>query len=168
MSEWDPGWRRLAEERVSYGHDVQCVWLALHAARRLALSPRLLAVWAEALCDHCLRFGYDRKYGGFFYAGPPGRPAEDTKKEWWVQAEASVAMLEMYRLTGSAAYYAAFARTLRFIEAHQVAPQGSWWATCAANGVPKGTQRSSMWQGAYHSGRAMIRCAELLEDLAKA
>jgi mannobiose 2-epimerase len=168
VDEWHPDWRTSGQARASYGHDVQCVWLALHAARILALSPRLLASWAEALCGHCLRFGYDRKYGGFFYAGRPGRPADDTRKEWWVQAEALVTMLEMYRLTGSAIYYAAFSRTLDFIEAHQVAPEGGWWATRAPNGAPKGTQRSSMWQGAYHSGRTMIRCAEILDDLAGA
>jgi mannobiose 2-epimerase len=163
---WHPDWRMSGRARASYGHDLQCVWLSLRAARILSLSPRLLANWAEALCGHCLRFGYDHKYGGFFYDGRPGWPADDTRKEWWVQAEALVGMLEMYRLTGSAVYYAAFSRTLDFIEAHQVAPEGGWWATCAPNGAPKGTQRSSMWQGAYHSGRAMIRCAEALDDLA--
>jgi mannobiose 2-epimerase len=166
VDRWHPDWRMSGRARASYGHDLQCVWLALRAARILALSPRLLASWAEALCAHCLRFGYDRRYGGFFYDGRPGRPADDTRKEWWVQAEALVGMLEMYRLTGSAVYYAAFSRTLDFIEAHQVAPEGGWWATCAPDGTPEGTQRSSMWQGAYHSGRAMIRCAEALDDLA--
>jgi mannobiose 2-epimerase len=168
VDEWQPDWRMSGQARASYGHDVQCVWLALHAGRILALSPRLLASWAGALCSHSLRFGYDRKYGGFFYAGRPGWPADDTRKEWWVQAEALVGMLEMYRLTRSAIYYAAFSRTLDFIEAHQVAPEGGWWATRAANGAPKGTRRSSMWQGAYHSGRSMIRCAEILDDLAGA
>jgi mannobiose 2-epimerase len=165
---WHPDWRMSGPARASYGHDLQCVWLALRAARILTQSPRLLASWAAALGGHCLRFGYDRRYGGFFYDGRPGRPADDTRKEWWVQAEALVGMLEMYRLTGSADYYAAFSRTLDFIEAHQVAPEGGWWATCAPNGAPKVTQRSSMWQGAYHSGRAMIRCAEALDDLAGA
>ena len=121
-----------------------------------------------ALCDHSLRFGNDRQHGGFFYTGYPGRRADDTRKEWWVQAEALVSMLEMYRLTNSPRYYAAFRRTLDFIEVHQVAREGGWWSTRTAAGAPQGTQRSSMWQGAYHSGRAMIRCANLLDELARA
>jgi cellobiose epimerase len=165
---WHPDWRLSGPARASYGHDVECAWLVLSAARVLGLSPRLFASWAEALCAHCLRFGYDRRHGGFFYDGHPGRPADDTRKVWWVQAEALVGMLEMYHLTGSAAYYAAFSRTLDFIEAHQVAQEGGWWATCARHGAPEGTQRSSMWQGAYHSGRAMLRCAETLDELAAA
>lgn len=169
IADWDPAWRVAAPRKphASYGHDLECVWLALRAAQTLGLSPQLLRNWAEALCEHSLRFGHDRQHGGFFYAGHPGRRADDTRKEWWVQAEALVSMLEMYRLTDSPHYYAAFRRTLDFVEVHQVAREGGWWATRAASGAPQGTQRSSMWQGAYHSGRAMIRCAKLLDELAR-
>jgi mannobiose 2-epimerase len=166
---WLPDWRMLQTPgnlRASYGHDVECAWLTLDAARALGRPPRLLAGWAEALCGHSLKFGFDREHGGFYYTGPPGRPAEDTRKEWWVQAEALVAMLEMYRLTGKPEYYDAFRRTLDFVEEHQVAREGGWWATRAADGSPRGDQRSSPWQGAYHNGRALLRCAGLLEDLA--
>jgi cellobiose epimerase len=170
IGDWHPAWRMAAARKpqASYGHDLECVWVALRAARTLGLSPRLLLNWAEALCEHSLRFGHDRKHGGFFYTGYPGRHADDTRKEWWVQAEALVSMLEMYRLTNSPRYYAAFRRTLDFIEVHQVAREGGWWSTRTAAGAPQGTQRSSMWQGAYHSGRAMIRCANLLDELARA
>jgi mannobiose 2-epimerase len=170
IADWDPAWRvrEVPKPQVSYGHDLECVWLALRAARTLGLSPQLLRNWAETLCDHSLRFGNDRQHGGFFYTGYPGRRADDTRKEWWVQAEALVSMLEMYRLTNSPRYYAAFRRTLDFIEVHQVAREGGWWATRTAAGAPRGTQRSSMWQGAYHSGRAMITCANLLDELARA
>lgn len=168
VDEWLPDWRMMPsrKSRVSYGHDVECVWLTLRAAGVLGVHPRLLQSWAEALCGHSLTFGYDRKHGGFFYAGRPGRRAHDTRKEWWAQAEALVSMLNVYGLTRKAMYYAAFSRTLDFIEAHQVAREGGWWATRAADGAPRGTERSSMWQGAYHGGRAMIKCTELLDDLA--
>jgi mannobiose 2-epimerase len=77
-------------------------------------------------------------------------------------------MLEMYRLTGKVEYYTAFRQTLDFVEKHQVAREGSWWATRTADGAPSNDTRSSPWQGAYHNGRAMILCARLLEHLAKA
>jgi mannobiose 2-epimerase len=168
---WQPDWRMVETPgnlRASYGHDVECVWLTLDAARALGLSPRLLRGWAEALCTYSLKNGYDREHGGFSYTGPLGRPADDTKKEWWVQAEALVSMLEMYRLTEKPEYYDVFRQTLDFVAKHQVAPEGSWWATRAADGSPKGDQRSSPWQGAYHNGRAMLWCAKLLEELAAA
>lgn len=167
---WRPDWRMIEEPanlRASYGHDVECVWLALDAGRALGLSPRVLRGWAERLCAYSLKYGYDRQHGGFYYTGPLGRPAQDARKEWWVQAEALVSMLEMYRLTGERSYEDAFRQTLDFVEKHQVARNGGWWATRAADGSPRGETRTSPWQGAYHNGRAMLRCAKLLEEQAK-
>jgi mannobiose 2-epimerase len=166
---WRPDWRMVETPRnlrASYGHDVECAWLTLDAARALGQPPALLRGWAEALCAYSLRHGYDRAHGGFFYTGPLGGPADDTRKEWWVQAEALVSMLELYRLTGRREYYDAFRQTLDFVEKYQVAREGGWWATRAADGSPKGETRTSMWQGAYHNGRSMLRCAKLLEELA--
>ncbi len=130
-------------------------------------SPALHRSWAEALCGYSLKHGYDHERGGFFYTGPLGKPATDQRKEWWVEAEALVAMLELYQLTGKQEYYTTFSQTLDFIEKYQVAPQGSWWATRSADGSPQGTTRTSPWQGAYHNGRAMILCAKRLDQLAQ-
>ena len=52
------------------------------------------------------------------------------------------------------------------VEKHQVAREGSWWATRKADGSPAGTSHTSMWQGAYHNGRSMLLSAKLLDDLA--
>jgi mannobiose 2-epimerase len=167
---WRPDWKMVEEPsnlRASYGHDVECVWLTLDAGRALGMSPRLFRGWAEGLCSYSLKYGYDSRNGGFYYTGPLGRPAQDTRKEWWVQAEALVAMLEMHRLTGKREYEDAFHRTLDFVAKHQVARQGGWWATRAADGSPQGQTRTSPWQGAYHSGRAMLRCVQLLEERAE-
>jgi mannobiose 2-epimerase len=167
---WFPDWRMVDTPRnlrASYGHDVECAWLTLDAARRLGMAPSLLRGWAEALCDYSLKYGYDRQHGGFFYTGPLGQRADDTKKEWWVQAEALVSMLEMHQLTRKREYYDAFSQTLDFVERHQVAKEGSWWSSRKADGSPLGDQRSSPWQGAYHSGRAMLLCAKHLEAMAE-
>ncbi|MFO0911736.1 MAG: AGE family epimerase/isomerase [Pirellulales bacterium] len=166
---WHRDWRVIESPqnlRASYGHDVECVWLTLDAARAIERPDSLLRGWAQATVDYSLRYGYDRQHGGFFYTGPVGEPAEDRRKEWWVQAEAIVSMLEMYRLTGDPEYYRAFAETLDFIDRHQVAPGGSWWATLSAEGnVPPGMSRTSMWQGGYHNGRGLLVSAQLLDDL---
>jgi mannobiose 2-epimerase len=162
-------WRPLKTPqnlRASYGHDVEGAWLCLDAARALGHPPATLRSWAEGLVGYSLRHGYDRTHGGFFYTGPLGKGANDTKKEWWVQAEALVSMLELARLTGKGEYYQVFAQTLDFVEKHQVAAKGSWWATRKADGSAGSASRSSMWQGAYHNGRSMFLCTRLLEDLA--
>jgi cellobiose epimerase len=168
---WFPDWRMVPTPRnlrASYGHDVECVWLTLDAARSIQMPEALLQNWAETICQETLRYGYDYQHGGFYAGGDPGAPADDTRKTWWVQAEALVSMLEMFKLTGNPEYYQRFTETLDFVAKHQVAQEGSWWATRAADGSPTNDrQRSSPWQGAYHNGRAMIHCANLLEDLAQ-
>lgn len=167
---WTPDWRRLETPqnlRASYGHDIECVWLVLDAASALSMPKSTLLSWAQALADYSLKYGYDARHGGFFYTGPLGQPAQDTKKEWWVQAEALVGLLTLYRETGRPEYYKAFEETLDFIEAHHVAPGGSWWATLQSDGSASGNpSRTSMWQGAYHNGRALLWSARLLETMA--
>lgn len=166
-----PDWKPIETRqnlRASFGHDVEAAWLCLDAARALGHPDNLLRSWAEGLVGYSLEHGYDRTHGGFYYTGPLGMNADDTKKEWWVQAEALVSMLELYKLTGRQEYYDVFAQTLDFVEKHQVAKEGSWWATRRADGSPAGPSRTSMWQGAYHNGRSMLRCAHLLEELAAA
>lgn len=166
---WWPDWRVVDEPRnmrASYGHDVECLWLGMEAVRALGWPEALYRGWARSLGDYCLEYGYDGDHGGFFYMGDSREMADDTKKEWWVQAEAMVGMLELFRLTGEAKYYRAFEGTLDFVERHQVAPGGGWWATLRSDGTASGSDtRSSMWQGAYHNGRALLLSAILLESL---
>jgi mannobiose 2-epimerase len=166
-ADWKPI-RTPRNLRASYGHDVEAVWLCLDAARALGRSTALYRGWAEGLAGYSLRHGYDRTHGGFYYTGPLDKDADDTKKEWWVEAEALVSMLELYKLTGRPDYYHVFVQTLDFVEKHQIAKEGSWWATRKADGSPTGTTRTSMWQGAYHNGRSMIVSAKLLDELAAA
>lgn len=153
-------------QRASYGHDVEGAWLCLDAVHSLGYPPALLRSWSEGIVGYSIRYGYDQQHGGFYYTGPLSKPADDTKKEWWVQAEALVSMLKLYQLTGKREYYDRFAQTLDFVEKHQVAKEGSWWASLKADGSPLNRSRSSMWQGAYHNGRAMMVCKNLLNELA--
>ena len=166
---WWPNWRMVEEPRnlrASYGHDVECLWLVLDAARTLGRPESLYRGWAMAIGGYAYEHGFDQEHGGFFYTGPLGMAADDTKKEWWVQTEALVGMLELYRQTGDARYYQAFVRTLDFCEQHQIAPGGGWWATRKADGsASDNDSRSSMWQGAYHNGRALLLSAKLLSNL---
>lgn len=146
---------------ASYGHDLEAVWLVLDSG----LDPEPHRAWAEAVCRACLSRGYDRKRGGLFHRGALGRPADDRRKVWWVQAEALVALLRMYGLTGSREYFEAFARTFRFVQRQQVCPAGGWWSLLEEDGSRGGdAQRSGPWQAAYHAGRALLYCAEMLDE----
>lgn len=164
---WNNDWSMIESDRnlrASYGHDVECAWLVLAAADALGWQSAMLRSWAKSTCDHAIRYGYDSKHGGFFYTGPLGAVSDDRKKEWWTQTEALVAMLTMYEMTGDSRYQNIFLQTLDFVEQNQVAPQGGWWATVNEDGsLGSNRSRTSMWQGAYHNGRALILCGQLLQ-----
>lgn len=163
---WNPDWTLIETEqnlRTSYGHDVECAWLVLEAGNALGRKPATMRNWAETICEHSIKYGYDRAHGGFFASGPLSGPSDDRRKIWWTQAEAMVAMLVMHRLTGDEKYREIFEDSFRFVEQYHLAKDGGWWATLEADGTLGQSQvRTSMWQGAYHNGRALLICERLL------
>ena len=79
-------------------------------------------------------------------------------------------MLEMYKLTRDGRYLNVFLKTFKFVEQYQIASPkdgGGWWAARNADGsLGDNISRTSTWHGAYHNGRAMLRCRDLLNELA--
>jgi mannobiose 2-epimerase len=119
----------------------------------------------RALFAHALRYGFDRKQGGFFYTGRLQRRADRLEKVWWVQAEGMLAALQMYCLTREKIYWECFAQTLQWILARQIDWKGGdWHYRIDRDGTPAG-DKAGAWKGPYHNGRAVLRCLELLERL---
>lgn len=169
MSARTSTWKMLLErrnQRANYGHDMESVWFTLDACEAAGIAIDEFIPRARAIYDFCLKHGYDSEHGGFYYKGSLAgfRPIHD--KVWWVQAEALVGFLKMFRLTGDPRYYRTFENVFDFIENHQLAPGGGWWESLHADGSPKARVRASRWQGAYHTARSMIMCARMLDQLA--
>jgi mannobiose 2-epimerase len=150
---------------ASYGHDLENLWLLEDALRAAGLP---VAPWIEFFrsnFDYAVRFGWDPRLGGFWDRGPLGKPATSRIKIWWVQAEALVSALTLYRLTGEKQYMDVFERTLQFVERHLVdAGRGEWWPQADEKGAAGGG-KAGEWKGPYHNGRAMIECIALLKGL---
>jgi mannobiose 2-epimerase len=90
--------------RVSYGHDIENVWLLMDACDAAGVSDYPLLDLYRALFDYSLKYGYDEANGGFYDSGPFNQPADRRSKIWWVQAEAAVSTLYMHRLTQDPKY----------------------------------------------------------------
>lgn len=150
--------------RVSYGHDIENVWLLMAAQRALGLSDGPLTGLYRSLMAYSLEYGYDGEAGGFYDSGPFNAAADRRDKVWWVQAEGLVAALYMYRLTGEARYAEVFGQTLDWIEAHQIDGRGGDWFSVVQQGQGQGN-KAGAWKSPYHNGRAMIECLETLDDL---
>lgn len=149
-------------DRVSYGHDLQNIWMLIEACNTAGISNGPLLNLYRMLFNYALQYGFDRKEGGFYYTGSFNAPADRREKIWWVQAEGLVSALQMYRLTGEEVYFNCFSKTLDWIVKHQVDwEHGDWHAQVAKNEKPSG-DKAGAWKSPYHNGRAMIRCLELL------
>ena len=156
-------WSPLAgDDRVSYGHDLENIWLLVEACDVTGLSHALLLDLYRTLFDSTLSHGVDHRAGGVYAGGALGKPADRCEKIWWVQAEALVSALQMHSLTGEASYFKAFKQILDWIVKRQADWEcGDWHARIGTNGKPHG-DKAHAWKGPYHNGRAMLKCLELL------
>lgn len=158
-------WKRLTEgdyARVSYGHDLENVWLLMEAAKAAGVSDAPLHDLYQVNWAYCLQHGWDAAQGAFCDSGLPGQSADRRQKVWWVQAEVLVSALRMYRLTGGARYREVFEKTWAFVESKLIDwKTGEWHAEVTADGQPRG-DKAQMWKAGYHNGRALVEClAEL-------
>lgn len=167
---YDRDWTPLLEDdyaRVSYGHDIENIWLLMDANDAAGLPNHPLLDLYKALLAYSLEYGYDRRNGGFFDSGFPRQPADRLGKIWWVQAEAIVGALYMYRMTRDPLYFEVFEKTWDFVWKQQIDwDNGEWHAAITPEGKAEG-DKGSIWKAAYHNGRAMIECLEILKELSR-
>jgi mannobiose 2-epimerase len=162
-------WKPLhgpAYGQVSYGHDLENIWLLVEACNAAGISTGPLLDLFCTLFGYALRYGFDHKKGGFYDTGSFNAPANRRDKVWWVQAEAIVSALYMYRLTRQEVYRHCFCQTLDWVVKYQVDwEHGDWYERVAPNGRQFGN-KAWAWKSSYHNGRAMLQCLQILPSLA--
>ncbi|MEE3258919.1 MAG: AGE family epimerase/isomerase [Candidatus Latescibacterota bacterium] len=152
-------------ELVYYGHDIENVWMLIEALDAAGLSSGPFRDFFRQIWDYGLDYGYDHEQGGFFNTGRLGQVAEGQTKIFWVQGEAMLSALYMYRLTGEERYFGNFSDILRWIDQRQVDwSDGEWFEEIDAAGVPKGV-KAGEWKAAYHHGRAVMESLVMLEAM---
>jgi mannobiose 2-epimerase len=160
--DWTPILDEVAA-RVSYGHDLENIWLLADALDAAGRPPAQFLGLYRGLFAYSMRNGFDDRLGGFFESGPLGRPADRLDKVWWVQAEALVSALTMYRLTGEASYADVFERTWRFVNERQTDWEGGeWHALVLPDGSHSG-RKAAAWKAGYHNGRALLESIRIIE-----
>lgn len=162
LENWQP-LHGLNYDRISYGHDLENIWLLVEACRAAGVFGSLLMDLYRTLFNYALKYGYDRMNGGFYDSGTFNSPADRREKIWWVQAEGLVAALQMYKFTGEQLYWDCFSLTLDWIVQHQVDwKHGDWYEMVDDEGRASGV-KAGPWKGPYHNGRAMLQCLDLLD-----
>ena len=141
---------------LSYGHNVEFAWLMIRAENVLGQKPS----WKHfyALLNHALKNGYDHERGGLYYRGFGDKPATDTEKIWWVQAEMLSALTDALKHKDDPRYETALSQELQFIKTCQVGPRGGVWLwAVAADGKPVDPTLANSWKANYHDVRAMMK-----------
>ena len=90
-----PDWKEVTDPKsagLSYGHNVEFAWLMIRAQKVLGAPPGWDQFYAHL--NHALKYGYDHERGGVYSRGSDDKPATDTDKVWWVQAEMLAALTE--------------------------------------------------------------------------
>jgi len=147
---FDPDYRPIID-LTSYGHDIEASWLLDRGTEVLGV-PRLefTATLAERI--HAIALDTD---GSVFNECEAGQA--DTRKVWWVQAEAILGFL-------NAGYTEAAERIWDYIKARFIDPrQGSEWLNeLHRDGSPiESMPIVNLWKCPYHNGRM---CFEVIKN----
>lgn len=161
---FDEDWKSLSQT-VSYGHDIEAVWL-IHRAAVDAGDETLTQRVVEMnllVAETTLREGIAPD-GGIYYEGfPDGRIDRD--RHWWPQVEASLGFLCVWQLSGEKKYYKAAWRTWNYGCTHLRNKElGEWYFRVDDEGRPyTEIPMVSFWKCPYHGSRACMEISERLK-----
>ncbi len=151
---------------TSYGHNIEFLWLFLHA---LEVLGEKVDPWRDRLAklaDHTVRYGVDPRYGGVFVEGPHDGPARDTQKEFWQQAESLVGLLDCYLLFREPRYWEAFQKVAGFVWDHLINHEvGEWYALLDRDGTVRWDYLGHAWKNNYHTTRSMVQTLQRLRRI---
>jgi mannobiose 2-epimerase len=169
--EFTNDWKPFGNVLVSYGHDLETVWLLTEAARVLGrpddpdIKSAMLTMGTGAAQQ-----GIDSNMGGYFEEGVPQGNPTSTDKIWWVESEALAGDFWLYRLTNDTMYVDRLEATLKFIEDHQrdnQNPGTEWFWGITKDGQinSRGDHKGEEWKASYHNSRALTFTERWISDL---
>jgi len=161
-------------DHVSLGHDIETAYLLLEASKALGMeNDSVTNLRAKKMVDHTIKFGWDKKYGGFFDGGyyfkDESKPQiVKNTKEWWAQAEALNSLLLISSIyPAEKEYYQKFCEQWNYIKVYLIDNEYSGWFWGGIDQVPqnKYAPKGSIWKVNYHTSRSLINCIKMLKNL---
>lgn len=153
-------------DNTSYGHNIEFLWLFLHALDVLGDVPTPWKERLSALAAHTVRYGVDKEYGGLFVEGPHDGLARDVQKEFWQQAETLVGLLDAYLLFEDPVYAEAFRTVFDFVWNRVINHKvGEWFALLDRNGKVLWDYLGHAWKNNYHTTRSMVQTLRRLRKI---
>lgn len=150
------------------GHAVEAMWMVMDLA---AQTNDLKTIEkATDITLKMLEYGWDDKYGGFFYFmdaqdKPMQWKLDWDQKLWWVHNEALIALLKAYQHTKRQDVWAWFEKVHQYTWKHFPDPEfGEWFGYLNRRGEILLELKGS-FKGCYHLPRSLYECWKTLEKL---
>jgi mannobiose 2-epimerase len=158
----NPDWSEVADASstmLSYGHNVEFAHLMIRTENVLGRTEDWPHFYAQI--NHALKFGYDHWRGGLYYRGLDDRPACDTTKVWWAQAEMMSALTEALLHEENAEHRRMLHQLVHFVNEFQADKcDGVWLNAVTKEGKPTNTSKADSWKDNYHETRALVKFTE--------
>ncbi len=155
---FDENWK-LMSDFISFGHDIEAMWLLIEAAKisgnmQLLEQTRALAV---PVADKFIELGYI-KGKGVLNEKERTSGKVDTDRHWWPQAEAMVGLYYAYSISENEKYKDILLDIWDFTKEHIIdSENGEWFFRVDKNYIPyKEEDKLGMWKCPYHNSRACI------------
>jgi mannose/cellobiose epimerase-like protein (N-acyl-D-glucosamine 2-epimerase family) len=157
-----PDWSEVTDAGsvgLSYGHNVEFAHLMIRTENILGRTENWPHFYAQI--NHALKFRYDHRRGGLYYRGVDDRPAYDTTKVWWTQAEMMSALTQALRHQENTEQRKALNQLAHFVNEFQAHKRdGIWLNAVTKQGKPTNTGKAHNWKDNYHEVRALVKFIE--------
>ena len=155
---FDEYWNRT-NSIVSYGHDIEAVWLIIEAVKALN-NPDLLEranKVAVAVAETFLKEGYV-KGSGVLNEKNLDSGKLDNDRHWWPQVEAMVGLDFAFRLTNENKFQEAIYDIWKYTKAQIIDREnGEWYFRVNEKNEPYTNEdKLGMWKAPYHNSRACM------------
>jgi mannobiose 2-epimerase len=160
-------------DHVSFGHDIETVFLLLEASHVLGFENDITTLHiCKKVVDHSLATGWDTKkggfyYGGYYFKGSDDISIEDDNKQWWVQAEGLNTLLLMSKLfSEDPLYLKMFIKQWKYIDTYLIDYENGGWYHAGLDVNPEGKKdpKANIWKVNYHTMRSLMNCIKMLRD----
>lgn len=151
---------------ISFGHDIEAVWL-IHEAAEVLDDKELLERVRKVLpkISDAATEGLQTD-GSLIYEFNPLTGHADGDRHWWVQAEAMVGYFDMWQLTQEENFLDKVINCWGYIKTNLMDNEnGEWyWSVNAYGSINRNDDKAGFWKCPYHNGRM---CLEIYERINK-
>lgn len=148
---------------ISYGHDIETSWLALECA--MALGDNKVIERVKPFSLLLGRAGNEGLAGdgSMIYEKLPDG-SSDRSRQWWVQAEAVVGNLWLWKYHGDGAALERARSCWNYIKSKLVDnSSGEWYWAVGDDGMPDvDNPKAGFWKCPYHNARMCLEALEIL------